>query len=90
MERPGRRLGRRPHCAPRGSGRGANALAVDAVMPTDFRSDSRSTARTVSWLTPNSAASDRRLLVTASARMVATCSAVSLRRRGVWDAERSE
>ena len=48
----------------------------------------RSTARTVSWLTPNSAARERRLFVAASARITASCSGDSLRRRGVWYAAR--
>ena len=36
------------------------------------------TARIVSWLTPNSAASERRLLVAARARIEDSCSKVSL------------
>ena len=41
----------------------------------------RATARIVSWLTPNSAASERRLLGSARARIVDSCSTVSLRAR---------
>jgi hypothetical protein len=41
----------------------------------------RTTARIVSWLTPNTLARERRLFVAASARMVVSCSAVSLRAR---------
>ncbi len=44
----------------------------------------RRTARTVSWLTANSAATSRRLRFPALARIAASCSAESLRRRGVW------
>ncbi len=41
----------------------------------------RSTDRTVSWLTPNSAARERRLRVAARARITASCSGVSFRGR---------
>jgi hypothetical protein len=44
----------------------------------------RNTARIVSWLTPKSAASARRLLVPARARMERSCSGLSLRARAQY------
>jgi hypothetical protein len=44
----------------------------------------RSTVRIVSWLTPNVAASSRRVRLPASLRMAASCSDESFRRRGAW------
>jgi hypothetical protein len=49
----------------------------------------RNTVRIVSWLTPCSAASSRRVRLLASLRMVASCSDESFRRRDAWyDARR--
>ena len=45
---------------------------------------SGSTLRTVSWLTPNSAARSRRLRQPALARIATSCSGESLHRRGAW------
>jgi hypothetical protein len=46
-----------------------------------YQSGWRTTQRIVSWLTPNSRARSRKLLVAASARIVASCASVSLRAR---------
>ena len=66
--------------------RGTKRLRGEAPPPSpDGRaSSSRSTARTVSWLTPNSAAKSRKLRPCATARTRASWSGVSLRGRGVW------
>ncbi len=62
--------------------RGAAGISSPAALATAERS--RSTVRTVSWLTPKSAARSRRLRLPALARTAASCSAESLRRRGEW------
>lgn len=56
---------------------------LDAMSPQGHLAPrSRSTVRIVSWLTPNSAASERRLLVAPSARTADSSTGVSL--RGRW------
>ena len=52
--------------------------------PTSAAPAVRRVARTVSWLTPNSAASSRNVRLPDSLRMAAACSGESFRRRGAW------
>ena len=58
-----------------------HGLGKECLGPLQRYRPWRSTARIVSWLTPKSAARDRRLLVAARARIADSFSSVSLRER---------
>jgi len=62
---------------------GIGASSDQAGAASGAPGSSRTTARIVSWLTPNSAARTRRLRVWARARIAASCSDDSLRLRGL-------